>query len=66
MKNYLLVAGNFNSGKIQKTYLRGVEKNAIKCAEGITDWQYEYCYIYELNDEYPHGRREINYICHIH
>lgn len=66
IKNYLLVAGSFADQKEEKVYLRANERDAIKCAEEITDWQFEYCYIYLLDDKFPNGRREINYICHIH
>lgn len=65
IKTYLLVVGNFN-GSEERLKIRVCEKDAIGLAEDLTDIAYEYCYIYELNDEYPNGRKEINYICHIH
>lgn len=64
-KNYLLIPGIIK-GREDSLNVRVSEKDAISLAEDLTDLAYDYCYIYELNDEYPNGRREVNFIYHQH
>lgn len=68
-KNYLLEYGYSQSHKINLSFCYeffGTEEDAIVMAETITESRFDYCYIYELNEDYPQGRKEINYIYHQH
>lgn len=64
-KNYLLIPGSIK-GRKNSLNVRVSEKDAISLAEHLTDLAYDYCYIYELNDEYPNGLREVFIIYHQH
>lgn len=64
-QNYLLNLGTIKGRGISLN-VRVSEKDAISLAEELTDLAYDYCYIYELNNEYPNGLREVNYIYHQH